>query len=85
LLEAGKKAVEFGESPEAVCDVIDAGNVLLHRGSPHVVVRLPNGLRFKLRPAGAAHKKDGFHWAFRQTRRRRADSFKRMLGGTPSR
>ena len=39
-------------------------------------------MALKLRPAGAADKKEGFHWAFRLVWRPRADSFKRMLGCT---
>jgi hypothetical protein len=38
----------------------------------------------KLRPAGAGDKRDGLHWAFRQKRRQRADSFKRRLGCSAS-
>lgn len=34
----------------------------------------------KLQPAGAADREDGLRWAFRQERRQRAVSFKRMLG-----
>ena len=41
----------------------------------------PNGSRLSCGPPGAADKKDGFQWACRQKRRRRADSFKRRLGG----
>ena len=38
-------------------------------------------MALKLRPAGATDKIEGFHWAFRQVWRPRADSFKRWLDG----
>ena len=43
-------------------------------------MRAAQRVALKLRPAGAAIKIEGFHRAFRQKRRQRADSSKRGLG-----